>query len=194
MDLSRLRSVCKVSRFFDWVTYLCPFISFLSNVFQACFQLSWEIAKEIARRIQILKGIVAAFQVGLIILLITSGLHLKDVKAKAELDEIASANSPEVAKEANKVYMKYAALLTIIILSTLKIPVITAGLFGDHILILFGSFIIDMIVAFLYLVQWVYFTDLYTAGSWLGILCSIACGTMTMILIKFFRMVGYTFL
>ena len=41
--------------------------------------------------------------------------------------------------------MKYFALFTVIILSTLKVAVIAAGLFLNDIFILFDSFLIDII-------------------------------------------------
>ena len=137
----------------------------------------------------ILKGIVAALQVGLIVLLITSGLHFKDVKVvKDGFDSIKDTPDYEIFKDlAFKVNLKYFALLTLIILSTLKVPVIAAGLFLNHVIILYGSFGIDVAVGGLYFLQWVFFTDGYPAGSWLGILCSVACGIMTVILITFIR-------
>ena len=137
----------------------------------------------------ILKGIVAAFQVALIILLITSGLHFKDVKvAKDGFDAIKDTSEYEMFKDlAFKVNFKYGALLALIILSTLKVPVIAAGLFLNHIIVLFVSFGIDIAVGGLYLAQWVLLTDSYPAGSWLGILCSVASAVMTAIFIRLIR-------
>ena len=145
-----------------------------------------------ANQTLILKGIVGALQIGLIILLITSGVHFKDVKKEKDAGDLLKQKldiSPDsvLGKYIHKVNVKYGALMALIILSTLKLPVIGAGLFLNHILILFGSFFLDMIVAILYLVQWGYFTKTYAAGSWLGILCSIACGVMTIILIRFIK-------
>ena len=164
------------------------FVTNLSFIFCA-----FQTTLKMVNKILILKVIVTALQVGLIILLITSGLHFKDVKRAKDYAEIAkklAENTPEypgIAKAAQKVYIKCGALLAVIILSTLKVPVIAAGLFLNHIFILFGSFMIDMVVAVLYLVQWGFITESYPVGSWLGILCSIVCGIMTVILIRFIR-------
>ena len=144
-------------------------------------------------KILILKGIVEALQVGLIILLITSGLHFKDVRAvKAYLEAFEKyykniSEYPEFEKFVTKIHMKYFALLGLIILSTVKVPVVAAGLFLNHVNILFGSILIDTIVGSLYIVQWGVITEVYTAGSWLGILSSSASKIMAAIFIRFTR-------
>ena len=142
-----------------------------------------------ANQTLILKGIVGALQIGLIILLIISGVHFKDFQQfKDLLDLIKSTlQNPGFEELAFKVDIKYFALLILIILSTLKVPVIAVGLFRSDIIIFFGSFGIDLIVGGLYFAQWVLFTDAYATGSWLRILCSVASGIMTVILIRFIR-------
>ena len=141
----------------------------------------------------ILKGIVVALQVGLIILLIITGLYFKDVKEaneRAKLAKKLAENSPEyskIARMAKELNIKYLALLAVIILSTLKIAVIAAGLFLNHILILIASFLIDITVGVLYFVQWGFIIESYRVGSWSGILGSLASGVMTVILIRFIR-------
>ena len=136
----------------------------------------------------ILKGIVGALQIALIVLLITSGVHFKDVKgAKDLINETTKAGVEWPAEVLNKINAKYGALLTLIILSTLKVPVIAAGLFLNHILILFGSFIVDMVVGLLYFIQWVVITDAYPAGSWLGMVTSVTCGVMTVMLVRLIK-------
>ena len=162
------------------------FVTNLSFIFCA-----FQTTVKMVNKILILKVIVAVLQIGFIILLITTGFHFKDVKRAKDYAEIAkklAENSPkysETVKAAQKLYIKYATLLSLIILSTLKVPVIAAGLFLNHIFILFGSFLIDMIIAVLYLVQWGFIIESYPVGSWLGIVCSIASGVITVILIRF---------
>ena len=146
-----------------------------------------------ANQTLILKGIVGALQVGLIILLVITGIYFKDVKTANDLAQLTkklaenSPDYPQIARMAKELNIKYLALLTIIILSTLKVPVIAAGLFLDHIWILFGSFLIDNTVGVLYFVQWGFIIESYRTGSWSGILGSLASGIMTVILIRFIR-------
>ena len=143
-----------------------------------------------SHRIFLLKRIVPALQGGLIILLFVFLYHFQNVKrAKAIIDwAISLSEDSSASAEVSKIInIKYFALLALIILSALKIPVIGAGLFLNHIWILFGSFLIDMIVASLYFVQWIFLTEVYPVGSWLGILGSVTSGVMTVMLIWFLR-------
>ena len=143
-----------------------------------------------SHKILLLKRIVPALQGGLIILLFVSISHFQNVKeAKAIIDwaRSLSGNSSAGAEVAKIINIKFFALLTLIILSALKIPAIGAGLFLNHIWILFGSSLIDIIVAVLYFVQWIFLTEAYPVGSWLGILCSVTSGVMTLMFIWFIR-------
>lgn len=142
-----------------------------------------------ANQTLILKSYIAALQVALITLLITSGFHFKDVKDRKDAMGLVNNRLLNVLTEeySNKVNIKYGALSMIIILSTLKIPVVAAGLFLNHVFFLFFSFITDIIVAPLYLAQWAVFTYEYAEGSLLGILCSVASGVMTVIFIRFLQ-------
>ena len=154
-------------------------------------------------KILIIKWAIAALQVALIVLLITTGLHFKDIKQVKDLLDLAK-NIPDfqITEEANKVYTRYGLLLAIIILSTLKVPVISAGLFLNNIFILCGSFLMDVIINSLYIFNLKFDMDVNlntetgsftiphlsdVIGSLMGFVCSTACGFTTIFLIVTFR-------
>lgn len=59
-----------------------------------------------------------------------------------------------------------------------------AGLYLYHANMLVISFTIDMCVSTVYLAQWVFYQELYTLASWMGMVCSFICGIMAFVLSK----------
>ena len=99
---------------------------------------------KMADKVFISKGVVVIFQVTLIILLITTAIHFEDVKQAKDYLDLAKNNPDfQITEELDKVYIRYRILLSVVILSTIKVPLISAGIILNHILILFGSILID---------------------------------------------------
>ena len=143
-----------------------------------------------ANEVLIFKAVVATFQLGLIILLIKTAIYLEGVKHAKDLLDLAK-NTPgfQTTEELDKVYTRYAILLSVVILSTIKFPLISAGIFLNHILILFGSILMDICIGSLYIInaRSETITDSstvsYSTESWWGFVCSVACGLATFRLI-----------
>ena len=155
-------------------------------------------------QVPFIKAAVIVLQVFLTILLVLTGLHLQDISKYKDLIQSARATgdgkpfTSDLESLRFKVNIRYGILLIVIILSSLKVPMISVGIFLNHVLILFGSFIIDVIVGPLYIVYCelqvyteytrtpsmtsISITD-YSIQSFVGLFFSAACQIVTVFLI-----------
>ena len=121
---------------------------------------------------------------------------MEDVKQGKDLLDLTKNNPAfQMLKKLDKVDIRYGILLNVVILSVLKIPLISAGIYLNHTLILFGSFLMDVIIAALYITNWELQNSLtsktetgfstvpFWTGSLLGFVCSGSCGVITFRLI-----------
>lgn len=148
-------------------------------------------------KLLVIKGVVIVFQLISILFLVLTGFHVKKLQQSREFLELERAArgdvkpfTPEEESFISKFNVRYAILLTVIVLSTLKVPTIFAGIFLNHILVLFGSLIMDAIIAPLYIINSQLLIPLsrnsvtsYFLGSVFALICSVACGIVTIFLI-----------
>ena len=90
-------------------------------------------------KLLVLKGVVIVLQLVLIVLLVSTGIPLKDIKNSQKFIEsvikLGGNGKPLTAAYElllSKVNTRYGVLVTVVILSTLKVPVISAGIILNH--------------------------------------------------------------
>lgn len=155
------------------------------------------------KKLFILKGVAIVLQLVLIFFIVATAIHLKDIKTGQELIESEKAKGrnavlPDIESLSSKVNTRYGVLLTVVILSSLKALVFSGGIFLNHIWILLGSCIMDVIIGSLYMVHWnvnIYIeyvrlpsfsstvTTNYSGASWVALISSLACGIITVFVI-----------
>lgn len=122
-------------------------------------------------------------QVALFVLTITSGVQLKKVNDGREALRLFPSN-PLYEEALSKLDMQWGLLVTVVVLSSLKIPIVSFGLFLHHIIILFAGFMLDVIISCMYLSHLAVASDVYTAGAVFGMLFSLSSFTITLYLIR----------